>query len=85
MQGNDHSQDKHIVDQKIAELTNVLEQKKRAANTLAKTLKEFEVSLSRFVIRSTSSTQRTAEMNPSFLSLTGLHSPFEEKDGQVAS
>lgn len=57
MQGNDHSQDKQIVDQKIAELTIVLEQKKRAANTLTKTLKEFEVSLSWFVIRLVSSTR----------------------------
>lgn len=44
MQGNDHSQNKLIVDQKIADLTSVLEQKKKASNTLTKTLKEFEVS-----------------------------------------
>lgn len=44
MQGNDQSQNKVIIDQKIADLTNVLEQKKKASNKLTKTLKEFEVS-----------------------------------------
>lgn len=43
MQGNDQSQNKLIVDQKIADLTCELEQKKKASNTLTKTLKEFEV------------------------------------------
>lgn len=47
MQGNDQSQNKVIIDQKIANLTNVLEQKKKASNKLTKTLKEFEVSSGR--------------------------------------
>lgn len=52
MQGNDHSQNKMIIDQKIADLTSVLEQKKQASNTLTKTLKEFEVSPGRPVTAS---------------------------------
>lgn len=44
MQGNDQSQNKGIIDQKIDDLTSVLEQKKKASNKLTKTLKEFEVS-----------------------------------------
>lgn len=44
MQGNDNSQNKVIIDQKIADLTNVLEQKKKASSKITKTLKEFEVS-----------------------------------------
>lgn len=44
MQGNDNSQNKVVIDQKIADLTNVLEQKKKASSKITKTLKEFEVS-----------------------------------------